>query len=110
MDTKNIIAAISLSAAVIILYSLFFAPTPQERKQIQSEKNKTTQNTSGDAPSLAQNNEAVKISDSLISLESLLNIYPPLVPLMLLTKLFFLILKKFVLNKVMKYFVVKIHL
>ena len=62
MDTKNIIAAISLSAAVIILYSLFFAPTPQERKQIQSEKNKTTQNTSGDAPSLDQNNEAVKIS------------------------------------------------
>ena len=43
MDTKNIIAAISLSAAVIILYSLFFAPPPQERKQIHSEKNKTSQ-------------------------------------------------------------------
>ena len=26
MDTKNVIAAISLSAAVIILYGLFFAP------------------------------------------------------------------------------------
>ena len=26
MDTKNVIAAISLSAAVIILYSLFFGP------------------------------------------------------------------------------------
>ena len=38
MDTKDIIAAISLSAAVIILYSLFFAQTPQDRKQIQSEK------------------------------------------------------------------------
>ena len=38
MDTKNVIAAISLSAAVIILYSLFFAPTPQELKQIQDEK------------------------------------------------------------------------
>ena len=50
MDTKNIIAAISLSAAVIILYSLFFAPSPQERKQIYSEKNKTSQNASGDAP------------------------------------------------------------
>ena len=62
MDTKNIIAAISLSAAVIILYSLFFAPTPQERKQIQSEKNKTSQNASDDAPSLDQNNETVKIS------------------------------------------------
>ena len=62
MDTKNIIAAISLSAAVIILYSLFFAPTPQERKQIQSEKNKTSRNASDDAPSLDQNNETVKIS------------------------------------------------
>ena len=26
MDTKNVVAAISLSAAVIILYALFFAP------------------------------------------------------------------------------------
>ena len=26
MDTRNVIAAISLSAAVIILYGLFFAP------------------------------------------------------------------------------------
>ena len=62
MDTKNIIAAISLSAAVIILYSLFFAPSPQERKQIHSEKNKTSQSASGDAPSLDQNNETIKIS------------------------------------------------
>mgnify|MGYP001384962679 CR=1 FL=1 len=60
MDTKNIIAAISLSAAVIILYSLFFAPTPQERKQIQSEKNITNEST--DAPSLEQNEQVSKIS------------------------------------------------
>ncbi len=33
METRNIIAAISLSAAVIILYSLFFAPpSSYERK------------------------------------------------------------------------------
>ena len=31
MDTKNVIAAISLSAAVIILYGLFFAPEPSQR-------------------------------------------------------------------------------
>ena len=31
MDTKNVIAAISLSAAVIILYSLFFAPSPNQQ-------------------------------------------------------------------------------
>ena len=40
MDTKNIIAAISLSAAVIILYSLFFAPTPPDPKQIKTEKSR----------------------------------------------------------------------
>ena len=38
MDTKNVIAAISLSAAVIILYGLFFAPPPQDPKQIQKKK------------------------------------------------------------------------
>ena len=34
MDTKNVIAAISLSAAVIILYSLFFAPAVVDQKDI----------------------------------------------------------------------------
>ena len=33
MDTKNTIAAISLSAAVIIIWSLFFGPSPEEIKQ-----------------------------------------------------------------------------
>ena len=60
MDTKNIIAAISLSAAVIILYSLFFAPTPQERKQIQSKNN--ISNESSDAPIIEQNGQISKIS------------------------------------------------
>ena len=43
MDTRNVIAAISLSAAVIILYSLFFAPPPITKEQL-AEKNKTEQN------------------------------------------------------------------
>ena len=60
MDSKNIIAAISLSAAVIILFQLFFAPTPQERKQIQSEKNNTSETT--DAPSLEQSEQVSTIS------------------------------------------------
>ena len=38
MDTKNVIAAISLSAAVIILYSLFWAPNPQELKEANENK------------------------------------------------------------------------
>ena len=41
MEPKNVIAAISLSAAVIILYGLFFAPTPRDKK-IQSEKENST--------------------------------------------------------------------
>ena len=62
MDTKNIIAAISLSAAVIILYSLFFAPPPPDPKQIKAEQNKNSQNVSNEAPSLDQNEEIIKIS------------------------------------------------
>ncbi|WP_440930372.1 membrane protein insertase YidC [Candidatus Pelagibacter sp.] len=60
MDQKNVVAAISLSAAVIILYSLFFAPEPQPRNQNLAEKNKTEQNS--DAPSLEQKENLVKIS------------------------------------------------
>ena len=33
MDSKNTIAAIALSSAVIVLYSLFFIPEPNERAQ-----------------------------------------------------------------------------
>ena len=40
MDTKNVIAAISLSAAVIVLYSLFFPPEPVQKSQNLSEKKK----------------------------------------------------------------------
>ncbi len=62
MDTKNIIAAISLSAAVIILYGLFFAPEPQpiDQKKILQEKNQVVQNS--ETPSLEQNEEILKIS------------------------------------------------
>ena len=50
MDSKNVIAAISLSAAVIILYSLWFSPSPQDLKQVQEEKNQVVETT--EAPSL----------------------------------------------------------
>ena len=51
MDTKNVIAAISLSAAVIILYTLFFAPSPEELKKIQ-EENKSQITDTTEAPNL----------------------------------------------------------
>ncbi len=65
MDTKNVIAAISLSAAVIILWSLFFGPSPEDIKQkkINQENIKKEQvQKSYDAPSLDQNENFSKIS------------------------------------------------
>ncbi len=59
METRNIIAAISLSAAVIILYTLFFAPPPVTQENL-VEKNKTEQNS--DTPSLDQKENVKEIS------------------------------------------------
>jgi len=60
MDSKNVIAAISLSAAVIILYSLFFQPDPETIKQNQAEQKKIESNT--DTPSLDKNENFTKLS------------------------------------------------
>ena len=60
MDTKNVIAAISLSAAVIVLYALFFPPVSTQKSQEISEKNKIEQ--SSDAPSLDQKENIAEIS------------------------------------------------
>ena len=60
MDTKNVIAAISLSAAVIVLYSLFFLPDQQTNNQNLAEKKKIEQNT--DTPSLDQKEKVKEIS------------------------------------------------
>jgi len=59
MDTKNIVAAISLSAAVIVLYSLFFAPPPITKENM-AEGNKVEQNS--DTPSLDQKENVNEIS------------------------------------------------
>ena len=50
MDSKNTIAAIALSSAVIVLYSLFFVPEKQPANQNIIEKEKIEQNS--DAPAL----------------------------------------------------------
>jgi YidC/Oxa1 family membrane protein insertase len=60
MESKNVIAAISLSAAVIILYSLFFAPTQEDLKKQQIEKDVVQK--SSDTPSLDKNENFVKLS------------------------------------------------
>ena len=60
MDTRNVIAAISLSAAVIILYSLFFQPDPATIKKNLAEEKKIENNT--DTPSLDKNENFTKLS------------------------------------------------
>ena len=60
MDSKNVIAAIALSSAVIVLYSLFFIPEQSTTKKNLIEKNKIEQNT--DTPSLDEKETLVQIS------------------------------------------------
>ncbi len=60
MDSKNVIAAIALSSAVIVLYSLFFIPEKQSVNKNLNEKNKIEQ--SNDTPSLDQKETLIQIS------------------------------------------------
>ncbi|MSP10467.1 MAG: membrane protein insertase YidC [Pelagibacteraceae bacterium] len=60
METKNLIAAISLSAAVVILYSLFFQQDPVTIKKNLAEQSKVERNA--DSPSLEQKEDIVQIS------------------------------------------------
>ena len=68
MDLKNIIAAIALSAAVIVLYGLFFAPTQEEIDNLSQNENKKEEiinNT--DAPSIEENvpNNVISRDDAI---------------------------------------------
>ena len=60
MDTKNVIAAIALSSAVIVLYSLFFIPEQKINDENLSENKKIIANT--DTPSLEQKEKLITIS------------------------------------------------
>ncbi len=60
MDSKNVIAAIALSSAVIVLYSLFFIPDQKKIDQNLIEKKKIEKNN--DAPSLEIKETEVAIS------------------------------------------------
>ena len=68
MDNKNLIAAISLSAAVIVLYTLFFQkpPDPNKIKKDVTQKTKTIETT--DTPTLEKNESSEKLTreDALI--------------------------------------------
>ena len=60
MDSKNTIAAIALSSAVIVLYSLFFVPEKSTTNQNLVEKEKIEHST--DTPSLEQKDTFIEIS------------------------------------------------
>ncbi len=60
MDSKNVIAAIALSSAVIVLYSLFFIPEQSKTNQNITEQKKIEQTT--DTPSLDQKDTVSQIS------------------------------------------------
>ena len=60
MDSKNVIAAIALSSAVIVLYSLFFIPEQTVTNQNLIEKKKIEQNS--DTPSLEQKEKLIVLS------------------------------------------------
>ena len=60
MDNKNILFAISLSAAVIILWTLVFIPPPEEIKQ--NKINQEQAQKSSDTPSLDQNENFTKLT------------------------------------------------
>ena len=62
MDTKNVIAAISLSAAVLILYGLFFAPEPDPSKIKKDPIEQSKVVESSEAPSLDQNENFSKLT------------------------------------------------
>ncbi len=64
MDTRNVIAAISLSAAVIILYGLFFAPPSPDPKLITNNDQNKNNLQLNEAPKIEQNIENNKISRS----------------------------------------------
>ena len=60
MDTKNVIAAITLSSAIIILWSLFMIPEQPLKNQNLVEKDKIEQNT--DTPSVEQKETLTTLS------------------------------------------------
>ena len=62
MDLKNIIAAIALSAAVIVLYGLFFAPSQKQVTEETIERNVENFSQNSDVPSLGDNVEIKSVS------------------------------------------------
>ena len=75
MDIKNIIAAISLSALVLILYSLFFAPPPPDLNEQKNKIENTKNNSAISSPKIEKKVETKAISrDSALDLSERIKI------------------------------------
>ncbi len=62
MELKNIIAAVTLSIAIIVLYSLFFQPSPEEIAKFKTEREKSELIKNSDTPTLDENTSVKKLS------------------------------------------------
>ena len=74
MDLKNIIAAIALSAAVIVLYGLFFAPTQEQLDSLNTTNTKSDIAQDEDVPNIDQPIEVKTVTrdDAINSSERIL--------------------------------------
>ena len=62
MELKNIIAAVTLSIAIIVFYTLFFQPSPEEINEMRMENEKKVLTQNSDAPSLDETENFSKLS------------------------------------------------
>jgi len=62
METRNVIAAISMSAAVLVLWSLFMVPEPDPNQIKKEPVKKTKVIESSDTPSLDKNENFTKLT------------------------------------------------
>ena len=61
MEGRNVIAAITMSAAVIILWSLYFSPSPEEAERLktQQEEKQLVQET--ESPKIEQEEKSESV-------------------------------------------------
>ena len=66
MDSnKNIIAAISLSAAIIVLWALFFSPSPEDREKIKQKRIDSVKSLDAPAIENSETNNLLSRNDAL---------------------------------------------
>ena len=62
MEGRNVIAAITMSAAVIILWSLYFSPSPEEVKRLKAQQGEKQLVQETESPKIEQEEKSESIS------------------------------------------------